>query len=122
MSKQIVSYLVTGIATVLLSFGLYSLGLALGLSIVAANTVATLIAMVFAFGVQKYWVFRATSSHFVKEFGLFAFGRALTYGVETLLLVLLVHYLGAHPLGSKGATQLVVVAGNYLLSKWVIFR
>jgi len=122
MSKEIVKYIGIGLLTVLLSFAVYSLGLFLGLGIVFSNSVATFIAMAFAFLAQKYWVFEAKSKKFMKEISLFALGRLFTYGLETFLILMLVQYLGIHPLLSKGLTQVLVVMGNYCISRIFVFR
>jgi len=124
MNKQLMTYLAVGILTVAISFSVYAFFLFLNLSILASNTIATLIAMSFAFWANKIWVFRTRNFHrsnLLKEILKFASGRLFTYGLETVSLIFLVEILQLHPLLAKSLTQIAVVILNYVISQKLVF-
>jgi putative flippase GtrA len=96
-----------------------------GMGTAAANTVSTVIAVVFAFFINKFFVFRSASwvlKVVLREFAAFCLGRLATYLMETGLLVVMIDWMGWPSMICKGFTMVLVVVGNYIISKWAVFR
>jgi len=125
LTREVISYLVFGILTTVVSLGSYALFLHLGIGLVLSNTLSTLLAILFAYVTNKIWVFRALNFGFsaiIIEFIKFLSSRFLTYIVDTIILVFLVELLLIDPMTSKIFTSIVVVILNYVLSKKAVFR
>ena len=114
-----------GILTTVVSFGLYALFLHFGISLILSNTLATFIAILFAYTTNKIWVFKSLNfknSIILKELFKFLSSRFATYVIDTILLVILVEVLIFNPLWAKVFTSVVVVILNYLLSQRIVFK
>jgi len=125
LNRETLSYLICGALTTVISFGVYALCGYIGLVTVIANTISTVSAVVFAFIVNKIFVFRSASWNMgilLPEIAKFCVARVATYVMETLLLVFLVDILQFHSLLMKGLTTVLVVVGNFVLSKWMVFN
>ena len=118
-------YLFFGGLTTLISIVVYSACIFAGFGVAISNTISTIIAISFAFCVNKIWVFESrdlSAKTTRKELVKFLAGRGATYVIETSLLVLMVDVMGLHPILSKNFTQVVVIVLNYLVSKFLVFR
>ena len=96
-----------------------------GMDITAANTAAILVAILFAYVVNKLFVFEHRTESFgalVKEAGSFIGMRLGTMVVEVLGVVLLCCIWGIHDMIAKIAIQFVILVLNYLISKFVVFK
>ena len=125
LTREIISYLIVGVLTTLVSLGSFALLLHLGIGLVLSNTLSTFLAILFAYVTNKIWVFRALNYEIVAmvvEFLKFLSSRVLTYVIDTILLVFLVDFLLFDPLAAKIFTSVVVVILNYFLSKKAVFR
>jgi len=110
--------------TTVIGFGSYVLFAYLGLNTALSNTLSTILATLFAFVTNKMLVFRTPSwcaTHVVGEFAKFCVARFFTFALETILLVLLVDMLGLHNAAMKAISMIMVITGNYALSKWLVF-
>ena len=92
--------------------------------VTAANVISIIVAILFAYVINKKFVFRSSCSS-VKELALellkFVGARLSTMAVEVGGVYLLVNILGQYPLVGKIATQVIVVVGNYFISKFFVF-
>ena len=125
IKKESFRYLFFGGLTTLISIVIYSVCIFAGLSVAISNTISTIIAISFAFCVNKIWVFESrdlSAKTTRKELIRFIVGRGATYVIETVLLVLMVDVMKLHPILSKNFTQVVVIVLNYLVSKFLVFR
>jgi len=123
--REFIRYIATGLLTTLIGFGSYALFILMGLGVVAANTIATFMAVLFAFAANKIWVFKAhdySKKGIAKEFAKFCSSRLFSYLVDTGLLSLLVYRMGYDPYLSKLGTAVIVVLLNYLTCKIIVFR
>ncbi len=90
-----------------------------------ANTISWVLAVMFAFITNRTWVFRAVTesrADFVKQLLGFYGGRLATFGVEELILLIFITWLGFPSLAVKIAAQVVVQVLNYIVSKLLVFR
>jgi len=125
IKKESFRYLFFGGLTTLISIVIYSVCILAGLSVAISNTISTIIAISFAFCVNKIWVFESrdlSAKTTRKELVRFVAGRGAAYVIETTLLVLMVDVMNLHPILSKNFTQVVVIVLNYLVSKFLVFR
>lgn len=124
LNRETISYVIFGILTTIIGFGVYSLCVYWGLKTIAANTISTVLAVIFAYVTNKAFVFRSRSwkpAALLPEFAKFCGARVATYIMETALLYLLVDVLELNSMLMKALTTVLVVAANYVLSKWMVF-
>ena len=125
LNQETISYLIVGVLTTGVGFGSYALALYAGFGIVAANTFSHVLAVIFAYITNKAFVFRALDwsiKNILREFGKFGAARIVSYVLETVLLVYLVDILGFDALITRGFTMILVVVGNYIFSKFIVFK
>ena len=95
------------------------------LGINLANIISIFLAIVFAFLVNGAFVFRSHTKGFagkLVEFIKFFGGRLFTRVVEVGGVWLLAEVLRANEFFAKFATQFIVLALNFLISKYFVFR
>jgi len=125
LNRETISYLIFGVLTTIIGLGSFALAVYFGLGTAISNTVSTMLAVLFAYFTNKIFVFHAPGwglKLLIVEFGKFCGARLITFVAETALLVLLVDILGFNSVIMKGFTMVLVVLGNYILSKWVVFK
>ncbi len=119
-------YLFFGGLTFFLSFGLYWLfAHPLGVTPLIANVISWILCVVFAYLTNRTWVFADKAREpgsILREALSFAAGRLATLGLEELILWLGIDVLGIHDLLVKIVAQVLVIVGNYVISKWFVFR
>lgn len=124
--RELVSYVFWGAATTLVNYGAYFL-LTEGLRIhyLAGNCVAWAVSVLFAYFVNKLFVFQSRTWAWqvaLRELWQMTASRLLTLGLETAILWIFVDMLHYGDTIVKLAASVVVVAANYVLSKFVIFK
>lgn len=131
-NQEIIAYLFWGGMSTVVSWGSYALfnGVC-HMSLVLANGLSWLCAIVFAYFTNKLWVFKSKSWKWEvlwREAGLFLSARIIT-GILELVLVPLFVVLGMNQkiAGVEGAlskivVSIIVIILNYVCSKLVIFK
>lgn len=119
--RELISYLLTGGATTLINYAVYLILLHAGADYLAANTIAWIFAVSFAYFSNRHFVFRS-ENQIGKELLSFVSLRFVTLLMENLLLFLFIRQLYFSPLISKIAVSFVTTAANYILCKCQIFR
>ena len=127
LNYETVSYLFFGGLTTVVALGAYALlYFNTGMGAAMASIVSNVLAIIFAFVTNKMFVFESTSWRagvLLPEIITFGASRALTTVIEALALGLLVDRLGFNAMIMRLLTMVVIqVIGNYVLSKWVVFR
>lgn len=124
-------YIFFGIFTVLVSWASYSLFVFAGIDLSLSNTLSWLTAVIFAFVVNKFYVFRSKeTTAFVlgKELISFFGSRIFTGVVAIVLFPILVSiglgfvFFGVEGLFARGIVSGVEIVLNYILSKYVVFN
>lgn len=90
-----------------------------------AATFAWVVALIFAFFVNKFFVFEHKStgrSEFAKEFLSFAGGRLFTYFCEIAIMFTFVDVMRFNELIVKLLCNILVMILNYIFSKFLVFR
>ncbi len=121
MTGEILRYLLAGGLTTLVNLLTYGLFMAIGAHYLVATSIAFLVAVFFAYLVNKGFVFRKGRSVEKIEVIRFYGFRLLSFATETAGLALLIEAVGADAYLSKGLMAIVVVVLNYFFSKWWVF-
>ena len=124
-NREIVLYLVFGVLTTLVdwvvSFALYRTPLNTHI----ANVIAWAAAVLFAYVTNRVWVFeshREGASAIARELAVFAGGRVATLVMQELVFLALHDMLHISEYIVKVIAAVLVVIGNYVISKWIVFR
>lgn len=130
--KEIIMYLIFGVASTVVSWGSYALFVkAAGLSVEVGNVLSWVCAVIFAFFTNKLWVFESKSwspKKAIPEFATFIGSRLITGIIEMVGVPLLVRLglsqtiLGVKGMFAKILISVIVVILNYIFSKLIIFR
>ncbi len=120
LNREVATYLIFGVLTTALNYAVY-FGLRLFISWPAANVVAWLVAVEFAFVTNRAIVFRSRGPYF-PEMAQFYLSRLATLGLESLTIWIVLDLLQAPEWFAKLFANVLVVVGNYILSKALVFR
>lgn len=125
MNREVISYLVFGVLTTLVNWAVYWLMVRSGIEYWAATAAAWVVSVLFAFIVNKIFVFQSHDLHLnfvVKEFLSFTGCRAASGVMEMVLMLIMVSWLNFGEYVSKILVSVAVLAANYGFSKVIIFR
>lgn len=98
---------------------------ALNVHYMVANVIAWVIAVAFAYVTNKLWVFESKSwarSVWIPECIGFVSARVATGLLDMGLMYLMISIIGVPKMWAKLVSNVVVIIGNYVLSKLVVFR
>lgn len=126
-----IRYIIFGILTVIVSWVSYAALALIGVDYTFANGMSWFCAVIFAFFVNKYLVFRSMDSKkqtLGAELIEFFAARIFTGAVAIILFPILLRigfdfvFLGVPGLFARGINTAVEIVLNYILSKFVVFR
>lgn len=123
--REILLYAFFGCLTTVVSIGSFVLfHTVFSINELIANILSWILAVGFAFVTNRKWVFcsHTQGAAVWKEAASFYSGRLLTLGIEEGLLLVFVTWLTFPGTMVKIAGQIIVLIGNYAISKWLIFR
>lgn len=131
--KSVLLYLIFGGLTTVIDWGVsfllyYFWGDAIeanNLLIHAADVIAWVAAVLFAFVTNRIWVFESKKHGFLPvmgELAAFAGGRVLTLLLQEGMIALLFSVLGLNKYLVKVLAAVVVIILNYFISKLLVFR
>ena len=124
---ETITYLIAGVLTTAVNYGVYFLIPRFEpemVSVVVRNTAAWLVAVIFAFFVNKIFVFDSLSwdaKTVGREFFSFIVARLLSWGFESLFLFITVGVLHWNEPVCKLIATVFVLVMNYFASKFLIF-
>lgn len=125
-SREVISYLIFGVLTTLVNIAVYQVMYhKLSMENLAANAVAWLVAVIFAYITNSRIVFLTKPSGIKEEFrqlAAFIGARLFSLGVDELGMWIMVDVTELNSLLSKIAMNVIVVIINYVFSKFFIFR
>lgn len=119
--REAVRYVVAGGLTTAVNYVIYLALEMVHVHYLAANCLAWVGAVVFAFFINREMVFHSEDSG-ITAFLQFGSARLVTLGLETLLLALLVQWAGIPAFFAKIVVSVVTVVLNYVICKFGIFR
>ena len=129
--REILVYIIVGGMTTLVSWGCKFLWGAIfypGVTIptVAQNTVLVIVenvaGILFAYFPNRKWVFQSKDPNIFREFSGFVGSRLGTWGLSYVLNLLLTNILHIDYRITTIIVGVVVVVGNYIISKFLVFR
>ena len=124
--KEQLLYLLFGAMTFFLGVLLFWLfTVPLSISALSANIIDWIICVAFAYITNRTWVFK-NKAHEVKgifrECSSFVTGRIGTLLLEEFILWVGIEELRINSILVKIIAQILVIVGNYVISKWFVFR
>lgn len=124
-NNDVLRYIFFGGCTTLVNLiTYYALRLATPLNMNIANTISVTVAILFAYVVNSRFVFCSTAETFgqkFEEFAKFIGARLSTMVIEVGGVWLMVDFLHINDLIAKFVIQFIVLALNYIFSKFLIF-
>ncbi len=123
--RELISYVFWGAMTTAVNYLSYTLLTEiLRVHYLAATVTAWIISVLFAYFVNKLFVFQSRDwgRTALRELWQMAASRLFSLGLEMAIMWCFVDLLRCPHLAVKLAANVVVVIVNYVLSKWIIFR
>ena len=126
LRSEAIRYLIAGGLTTLVNLLLFYLFTNLfNVDVTLSNVASIIIAIIFAFFINKFYVFGSDSANliaFMGEFLRFIAGRLLSMTVEVGGVYLLYNILSLPAMSAKIIIQVAIVILNYVLSKFFVFQ
>ncbi len=124
--RRMTDYLVFGVLTTAVNFLCYFLLTRwTSMPLLVANILAFVFSVLFAYAVNKFFVFEEKTRHgkaLLYESGIFFASRIFTLGLEELILWSFVYLLDQYDLVAKIIAAVVVVITNYLTGRFLVFQ
>ena len=121
-------YLIFGVLTTVISIVTYFifthtfLDAHNSLELQIANVLSWVISVLFAYVTNRIFVFASENKNILKEIVSFFSSRIVTLLIDMFLMFILVTCLHYNDAISKILVQIVVIIGNYILSKLIVFK
>jgi len=123
---ELVKYGICGALSTILDIGIFwFLANILNFYYLIANAIAWIVALIFSFLVNKYYVFGSKSFKkkvWIKEAAEFFGARGMACGIDMGGMYFLVSGLDINKNNAKVSITVVVIVVNYILSKFWIFK
>ena len=123
---EAIRYIIIGVCTTLVNYIVFALLADLvKLDVTVSNVISVTLAILFAYVANKLFVFRSHCENLLElffEFVKFIGARAITMVVEIGGLYLMHNLLGIDKHIAKLSTQVIVIIGNYFISKLIVFK
>ena len=123
--KQVLLYLFFGGLTTVVSIGSFWYFCECGIHELIANVLSWILAVLFAYITNSIWVFTSSPASWkerLKQCAGFFGGRVATLGMEEVILLVGISLLKFPALPVKILAQVLVLIGNYIISKFFVFR
>ena len=125
-NKEIINYLIVGGLTTVVSYLSYAfVSRILGFDYKLSTVLSWVCAVLFAYFANKTVVFKSKSTskkHFFIEVVNFFKYRVLSLIIDMILMIILVSLLSINDLIAKIIVQFIIVAINYVFSKFFVFN
>lgn len=127
--REIIVYLIVGVLTTIFSWGIAFIG-KMFLDVEGSsfqnfinNMISWVAGVLFAYPLNRKWVFRSTNPQIAKEFFGFASSRVSTLIMDIVIMWLTVNVWGMHYWIAKiFISSVIVTIANYVFSKLLIFK
>ena len=125
--REIIVYLIVGVLTTVVSWGAAFLGKLFldveGSSLQNFINISWVVGVLFAYPLNRKWVFQSTNPQVMKEFLGFASSRISTWIMDIVIMWFTVNILNMNYWIAKIFISAVVVTiANYVFSKLLIFK
>jgi len=126
MGGETIRYLIVGGLTTLINFSLFVLmHEVMGVDSTVSNVTSISVSVLFAYVTNKLVVFRRRSDAFSQlaiEFLKFVGSRLFTMALEIGVVLMFDGALGWNATLGKAISQVLVIIGNYVISKLIVFK
>lgn len=125
MNREVISYLIFGVLTTLVNWVVYGGMVRVDIDYRIATAAAWAVSVLFAFIVNKIFVFQSYDLHpsfVMKEATSFVACRVVSFIMEMAFMIVMVSWLQMNEYISKIIVSVIVVVVNYVFSKLFIFR
>lgn len=126
--KEIINYLIIGILTTIFSLAIYYLSVFTflnpnnGIQLQFANIISWVAGVIFAYFTNRKYVFESKNPNKLKESSKFVSSRITTLFTDMLIMYLGVTLFHFNDKFIKIISQIIVICGNYILSKLFVFK
>ena len=122
--NHIIKYVVFGVLTTLVSWGSFYLlrRFAPFINENIANIISIVLAVIFAYIVNRIFVFKSKEKNIIKEFLAFCSARIVTMIFEAVAFYIFASLIGINEMIVKVAVSIVVVILNYIFSRLFVFK
>ena len=126
--EEIIIYLIVGVMTTIVSWAAAFLGkLLLDVDVswqnTLNNTISWMVGVLFAYPLNRKWVFKSKNPKILKEFLGFASSRVSTLVMDIVIMWLTVNVIGMNYWIAKiFISSVIVTIANYVFSKLLIFK
>ncbi len=111
-------FLLAGLVNTGFSYCVYALGLWLGLAYPPANFLAMLAGVFMGFLTQGHFVFRKFEA---RRFPRFVLTWLLLWGLNILMIAILLPLVGGNPYVAGAIAMVIVVALSFIVQKYLVF-
>ena len=126
--EEIIVYLIVGVLNTIVSWGVWFLCAytILDAEIVWQNGLLSILqwvaGVVFGYVMNRKYVFKSHDPRIIKVFIQFSGGRLTTLALDAGMMILLVNYLKVDKIVARILVAVLVMAGNYIISKFLVFK
>ncbi|MDD4706493.1 MAG: GtrA family protein [Bacilli bacterium] len=124
--KEAILYLVFGVLTTLINIIVYALSTRLlEIDVYTSNVIAWVLSVLFAYITNRKYVFNSKATELnkkIKELLSFYSCRLLTFGIDMLLMFILIDLISINDMISKIIVNIIIIILNYILSKFLVFK
>lgn len=126
--KEIINYLIFGFLTTVISLMTYYiltatlLNIRNNIELQIANIISWCVGVLFAYFTNRKFVFNSKNKCRKKEFITFTCSRITTLILDMFIMFIFVSLLNGNDKIFKLISQVLVIIGNYILSKIVVFK
>ena len=126
--KEIINYLIVGVLTTVVSLAVYYISVFTFLNpensvqLQIANILSWIAGVVFAYFTNRKFVFESKNTNKIKEATKFVSSRITTLVLDMFVMWLGVTILHFNDKLIKIVSQVLVIIGNYILSKLFVFK
>ncbi len=119
---QFLKFIVVGMLNTAISLAVIYVCMFLGMYYKIANLTGYAVGVINSFIWNKHWVFRAKGGNVYREIGLFGITFLICYGVQYLMLLLLVNQLEVNTYISQFLAMGIYTVSNFLLNRLITFK
>lgn len=126
--KEGINYLIFGGLTTVLSLAVYYiltftiLNPKNAIELQIANVISWIVGFLFAYFTNRKYVFESKTNNVKGEFFKFFLSRIFTLILDMVIMFLFVTLLHFNNKIMKIVSQIIVIVGNYILSKFIVFN
>lgn len=127
-NREIISYLIIGVLTTIVSLiSYYLLTITIlspnnPLELTIANIISWIISVLFAYITNRKYVFQSKDKNILKEASKFTLSRVTTLIIDILLMFIFVSILHFNDKIIKLLVQVIIIILNYIFSKLLVFK